>query len=264
MHPGTRRIDQAVRAARERRGWTREALAFHSGLSWSAIAQIESGRRTSLRPASLTALATALGVSVDYLLGRALSPDAPPLLQHRVLVYTTEDEFLAAVRPCFVEGIARGDPLLAVTTPSRGRALRREFGKDSGLRLADAGRWYRSLTGALNSYLAFIDEKIDAGASFVRIVGEPVWSEPSAAEIDSWNRYEALINIALGATPAEIICAYNAVTTPGQVLAGADETHPETIDATGLATKAPHCDPYDVLLRPPRERFSSPPAGWGN
>jgi transcriptional regulator with XRE-family HTH domain len=252
---GTCRIDQAVRAARERRGWTREALAFHSGLSWSAIAQIESGRRTSLRPASLTALATALGVSVDYLLGRVPSPDATPLLQHRVLVYTTEEEFLAGVRPCFAEGMARGDPLLAVTTPSRGRALRREFGKDSDLRLADASRWYRSLTSALNSYLAFIDEKIAAGASLVRIVGEPGWSDHSSAEIDSWNRYEALINVALAATPAEIICAYNAVTAPERVLACVGETHPETVDTTGLAAKTPHYDPYDVLLRPARDPF---------
>jgi transcriptional regulator with XRE-family HTH domain len=248
---GAWRMDRAVKAARERRGWTREALAFHSGLSWSAIAQIESGRRSSLRPSSLNALATALGVSVDYLLGRASSPDALPRLKHRVLRYATEEEFLAGVLPCLVEGMARGEPVLAVTPPGNRRALRRELGK-AGRRLpvADPAVWYQSLIAALEAYRSFIDEKIDAGASLIRIAAEPVWNDPSAAEVDSWTRYEALVNIALAGVPAEIICVYNTVTTPDAVLAGLDETHPETLDPTGTAIKTPHYDPYDVLLRP--------------
>ena len=36
------RIGHSLRAARARAGFTREALAYHSGVSWSAIAQIES------------------------------------------------------------------------------------------------------------------------------------------------------------------------------------------------------------------------------
>ena len=64
----------------ERLGWTREALAFHSGLSWSAIAQVESGRRTNLRPSTLAALSRPLGVSIDYLVdgGQLASDDARP------------------------------------------------------------------------------------------------------------------------------------------------------------------------------------------
>ena len=58
---------QALRAARARAGWSRETLAHHSGVSWSAIAQIESGRRRDVRLSSLSALADALGVSVDEL-----------------------------------------------------------------------------------------------------------------------------------------------------------------------------------------------------
>jgi DNA-binding XRE family transcriptional regulator len=36
-------IGTRVRAARGRLGWSREALAFHSEISWSSVAQIESG-----------------------------------------------------------------------------------------------------------------------------------------------------------------------------------------------------------------------------
>src|ERR1700761_4783343 len=60
-------IGSRLRAARERLGLSREALAFHAGISWSAIAQVESGRRSQLRPSTLLALATALGLTIDYL-----------------------------------------------------------------------------------------------------------------------------------------------------------------------------------------------------
>src|SRR5438445_8615473 len=77
-----------VRAARQRRGWSREALAFHSGISWSAIAQVESGRRTNVRPSTLHALALALGVTIDYLVaGRSV---AAPMMEHQALLYATD------------------------------------------------------------------------------------------------------------------------------------------------------------------------------
>ncbi|MCU1676331.1 MAG: sensor protein [Frankiales bacterium] len=63
-------IAEALRQARMRRGWTREDLAHHSGVSYGAIAQIEAGRRTDVRLRSLVALADALDVSVDALLAR--------------------------------------------------------------------------------------------------------------------------------------------------------------------------------------------------
>src|SRR5438034_4762369 len=87
------RIGHSLRAARARAGWTREALAYHSGVSWSAIAQIESGRRKDVRLSSLSALAEALGVSVDHLIGTTATI-APPMLGHRLLTYGSDDEFL--------------------------------------------------------------------------------------------------------------------------------------------------------------------------
>jgi DNA-binding XRE family transcriptional regulator len=66
-------IAVVLRRAREGRGWSREDLAHHSGVSYAAIAQIETGRRTDVRLRSLVALADALGVTVDALLGRGPS-----------------------------------------------------------------------------------------------------------------------------------------------------------------------------------------------
>ncbi|HEX7144902.1 MAG TPA: helix-turn-helix transcriptional regulator, partial [Gaiellaceae bacterium] len=103
-------IGARVRSARTRLGWTREALAFHSGLSWSAIAQVESGRRTNLRPDTLFALGTALGVTIDYLVHGGVS--SPVMFRHRALLYGTDRGFADAVVPCDrVQGARRrGQP----------------------------------------------------------------------------------------------------------------------------------------------------------
>src|ERR1700688_4806451 len=100
------RIGESLRTARERVGWRREALAYHSGGSWSAIAQIESGRRKDVRLSSLSALADALGVSVDYLIGTTATLRSR-MLEHRVLLYASDEEFLAAAIPFVAEGVER-------------------------------------------------------------------------------------------------------------------------------------------------------------
>src|ERR1700733_11920385 len=117
------RLGASVKSARERLGWSREALAYHSCLSWAAITQIESGRRQEVRVSSLVALASALGVSVDYLVGGAAS--APPvLLNHRVLSYDSDDAYLAAAVPFLLDGLAHDDCVMAVTTPKHVGVLR--------------------------------------------------------------------------------------------------------------------------------------------
>src|ERR687891_690171 len=95
MRDGDDRIGARLRAARTRLGWTRETLAVHSGLSWSAIAQIESGRRRNVRPDTLAALATALGVTIDYLVNGGASSTV--MFRHQALLYGADEEFVAGV-----------------------------------------------------------------------------------------------------------------------------------------------------------------------
>src|SRR5579862_2143438 len=101
-------IGRSLRSARERAGWSREALAYHSGLSWAAITQIESGRRQEVRASSLLALAGALLVSVDYLVGGEATV-FPRLLKHEGLIYGSDDEYMSATVPFIAEGIERSD-----------------------------------------------------------------------------------------------------------------------------------------------------------
>jgi transcriptional regulator with XRE-family HTH domain len=242
------RIGASLKTARERVGWSREALAYHSGVSWSAITQIESGRRKDVRLSSLVALAGALDVSVDYLIGTTATL-TPHLLEHRVLAYESDEEFLAGSIPFFAEGIERSDALLAVTGEAQIGLLRDALDGDSAhVEFADSADWYRTPTAALNRYRAFVNAKFDAGATWIRIVGEPVWAGRSDAEIAAWTRYESIINLAFASSPATIICPYDARSLPGDVVADALRTHPEVSHGGDAIACDAYRHPEDFLL----------------
>ena len=203
------RVGTALRSARERAGWSREALAYHSGLSLGAIAQIESGRRQDVRLASLVALGDALEVSVDYLVGGEATM-SPRLFEHRALIYGSDDEFLAIAVAFLAGGIRRSECALAITTPQQTSLLQESLGDEAAhVEFHDSGEWYRSPRAALDAYRTFVKERFELGAPWIRIVGEPVWAGRTDAEVAEWVRYESLLNMAFASAPATMICPYD-------------------------------------------------------
>jgi transcriptional regulator with XRE-family HTH domain len=242
------RIGASLKAARARLGWSRETLAHHSGVSWSAIAQIESGRRKDVRLSSLSALAEALGVSVDYLIGSATAT-APQLLEHRLLTYGSDEEYLAGAIPFFAEGIERSDCLLAVTTEEQAEILRDSLGDRADIvEFADSTDWYRSPTTAMDGYRTFVNEKLEAGAAWIRIVAEIAPESRSDAEIPAWARYESFVNLAFASSPTTFVCSYDDRSWPVDVIADARQTHPELADGTAATVNREYRGPEDFLL----------------
>jgi transcriptional regulator with XRE-family HTH domain len=243
------RIGDSLKAARTRLGWSRETLAHHSGVSWSAIAQIESGRRKDVRLSSLSALAEALGVSVDYLIGKAAM--APHLLDHRVLPYGSDEGFLAAAVPFFTVGMERSDSMLAVTTEAKVRLLQNALGEGADhVEFADSADWYRSPDAALNGYRSFLNEKFGAGAGWIRIVGEPVWAGRSDSEIAAWTRYESILNLAFASSPTTIVCPYDTRSLPEEVVVDARRTHPAVATGEDVTDNPAYRGPEDFLIGP--------------
>jgi transcriptional regulator with XRE-family HTH domain len=244
------RVGESLRAARTRAGWSREALAYHSGVSWSAIAQIESGRRQDVRLSSLTALAEALGVSVDYLVG-STATIAPDLFEHRLLMYGSDEEYLEGTIPFIAEGLERSESLLVVTTKAQIALVRDALGvRTEDVEFATSAEWYTSLSGALNRYRAFVKQKFDAGAAWIRVVGDPCWAGRSVADNKAWFRYESLVNLAFAAAPATIVCTYDTRSASVEVIADARRTHPDPAPG-GVDTEGPaYQEPEDFLLQP--------------
>ena len=242
------RVGASLRAARERLGWSREALAFHSGVSWSAIAQIETGRRADVRLSTLAAFAEALDVSVEYLIGAAPTSG---LLEHRLFTYATEDEFIASAVPYLVTGVERAHSVLAVTTPKVTDSLRDSLvDQRADIEFADWADWYRSPQDALRSYSAFVAEKHKAGFAWITVVAEAGWSDRSEAEIAAWTRYESLVNLAFESSPATIVCTYDERRYSPEAIADAYQTHPVVHHRDAAAISEAYMAPADFLLGP--------------
>jgi transcriptional regulator with XRE-family HTH domain len=63
-------IARRLKALREIAGMSQQSLAVSAGLSVSLVSQIERGSRVDPRMSTITALAGALGVTLDELVGR--------------------------------------------------------------------------------------------------------------------------------------------------------------------------------------------------
>jgi transcriptional regulator with XRE-family HTH domain len=242
------RIAATLKAARERLGWTREALAYHSGVSWSAISQIESGRRKDVRLTSLSALANALGVSVDYLIGTTAAATTPQLFEHRVLTFGTDEEFVAAAIPFLEEGVSQSHCLSVVVTEAKQELLRDALGDRSRhVEFEDWAGWYRSPQDALRNYAELLKQKVDSGVVWLRVFAEAAWGRTDF-DIDTWTRYESLVNLAFASAPATVICAYDIRDFPATIIADALTTHPEVARGTHTTASPRYRVPEDLLL----------------
>jgi transcriptional regulator with XRE-family HTH domain len=242
-------IGSRVRAARQRRNWSREALAFHAGISWSAIRQLEAGRRRNLRPGTLAALAGALGVTVDYLVcGAAVSAD---MLEHRVLLYDTEDEFVATAVPFLATAAERSEAALAVTTGAHCELLREHL-PDGGreVEFADQSSWCDTPGGAITRLRTFIDGHLTAGRPWVRILVEVVPMGRPAGEAPLWMRYESMLNLVFAATPLTALCAYDASELDPEAIDQLLLAHPYTLDeAREPVVNGSYLDPVEFVLK---------------
>lgn len=240
-------IGTRVKSSRERLGWSREELAFRAGISWSAIAQIESSRRTNLRPATLSSLAETLGVSIDYLVS---GEPASPLLNHRALLYADDEGLVATAGPYLREGIERSEAVVAVTTLENIGLLRRHLGADAGrVEFRDSAADFDSPTAATARFGELARTGIEAGASWIRILAEPIWKGRTPSEVRLWTRLESLLNLAFAGWPVSLLCLYDERVTPRKVLRQVPLTHPHVI-TSGDTGSGSYVDPAGFILEP--------------
>jgi transcriptional regulator with XRE-family HTH domain len=241
-------IGARVRAARVRQGLSREELAVRTGLSWSAIAQIETGRRTNLRPSTLGALARSLAVTVDHLVAHQRPTG---LLKHRALVYESDEEFVETSSAYLRTAVANAEPALAVITRSKAKLLREALGADGRrVTFADSSKWYRDPVRALTAYRRFADEGLAKRASWMCVLGEPVWSGRSEDDVRFWTRYEALVNLAFADLPLTLVCPYDAQALDPAIVENACTTHCEFLRKDGVEQNPSYVDPSEFILQP--------------
>jgi hypothetical protein len=192
-------------------------------------------------------LSEALGVTADYLLGRDGS--ARSMLEHQALLYETQDDFVERAGAFLAEGVERFETTLAVTTAPKVKLLRKRLGPlASDVTFAPAGRWYTTPAGALAAYHKFVEQKLEAGSGWIRILGEPVWSGRSAAEVVLWTRYESLLNLEFAGLPMTVVCPYDASGLDPEILEQACVTHQHTRAHGEIACNPEYRAPGDFAL----------------
>jgi transcriptional regulator with XRE-family HTH domain len=239
-------IGDRVRAGRERLGWSRDTLAFRSGLSSSAIAQLESGRRRNTQPSTLSALSQAIGVTIDYLVRGSSS--SPAMLGHRSLAYSSDKEFVGAAGSFLSKAVEQSEPALAVFSRKNIGLLRDDLGAVAReIEFREAGSWYESPTAALKAYRSFLEEKIEAGARWLHVAGEAVWGG-SKREIRIWAEYESLANLTFSSSPATLFCFYDQRALDPAIVDAARLTHPEIVENGEVTANPLYREPGEFVL----------------
>jgi AcrR family transcriptional regulator len=153
---------------------------------------------------------------------------------HQGLIYRSEDEFVSVVAPFLREAVDASQPALAILTPARREPLSSALGRAAdAVRFVDATDWYVRPGAALFGLSSAVTDGLAAGASFVRVAGEP----PFVVDVDRverWARYESILNRLHPAEfPASVLCVYDGAALPEDALLTCARTHPTLVSTEG-------------------------------
>ncbi len=165
-------------------------------------------------------------------------------LLHDALFYRGPTEYVAGVGAYIEQGLRADDALLVAVPPENLELLRLAFGEQAQrIRFEDMAGVGRNP----NRILAVIQDWSDRHRGRARFVGEPIWSGRSEAEKVEGARHEALINMAFGHQPLQILCPYDAGGLDVDTLACAERTHPTILSSSGERSGSPsYGDPREV------------------
>jgi pSer/pThr/pTyr-binding forkhead associated (FHA) protein len=107
--------------------------------------------------------------------------------------------------------------------------------------------WYSSPGETTTRYRSFVRDARSAGATWVRVIAEPIWKNRTAEEVSAWIRYESLLNLSFARLPVTLVCPYDLRSVPKRVVAGARRTHPELVDRAGAEQSDEFVEPENLI-----------------
>jgi anti-sigma regulatory factor (Ser/Thr protein kinase) len=172
-----------------------------------------------------------------------------PCFQHEAVVYSADRELVDRVVPYLDDGLAKGEPVIAVLTRSNWALLREALGPvaASNVGFTDCDAFYVRPAHAIASYDATVQRHLNEGSTSVRVVGELPFG-PAADDWHMWTGYEALLNRALADRPAQVMCTYDERVLPEELVDIAWQTHPH-VATNGTLQHSDHYVEPETLLR---------------
>ncbi|NUO58229.1 MAG: sensor histidine kinase [Hamadaea sp.] len=154
-----------------------------------------------------------------------------PRFQHQALFYRSLAEFVSATTGFITDGLSAGEPVLVVVNAAKIEALRTELGGDAArVQFADMAAVGQNPARIIPAWQRFTDRHLRADQP-VRGIGEPIWATRSADELVECQGHETLLNLAFDQGPAwTLLCPYDVVGLPADVVAEAQRSHPHLLD----------------------------------
>jgi anti-sigma regulatory factor (Ser/Thr protein kinase) len=167
---------------------------------------------------------------------------------HTILLYTKEDDLLAALVPFVRGGIDAGEGVIAVASPENLRALRDALGRTPPwVRFVDVADWYSRPADTMGRWVSFAVDQLAVGRPGVRIIGEVLWPEDPLFDLEM-RRFEAASTLAWETLPALVLCPYNKSRYSRAVIEAALASHPGMIE-DGVASLSPTHVPPDEMVQ---------------
>ncbi|MFJ3303217.1 anti-sigma factor RsbA family regulatory protein [Streptomyces sp. NPDC086549] len=153
---------------------------------------------------------------------------------HRMAVFGSDDEFVAAALPFLAEGLAAPDepPPVAIAAPAALGLLRDALGSDAGnVGFIPHTDWYTgSAANAVAQGAAYLAAHAGPGGR-IHLLMEPDWAGragSSPRETAEWIRYESLANLLFAPLSTTAMCAYDTRTAGPALVEAARRAHPGT------------------------------------
>jgi hypothetical protein len=180
--------------------------------------------------------------------------------RHWACVYDSDQQFLQTAVPFLAEGLAAGDPVLAVTTPAHLELITDALGPRGGeVDYAESAFFGRRPPQRVAAFFRYWKNHA-GGSGGVRILAEPVWAGRSAREIAAWTRMESALNVVLAPASIAMICPYDTRTLDPDIVTGALRTHPARIAGSRLSPSADFTDPAEFARSCDTGPLPEPPA----
>jgi MEDS: MEthanogen/methylotroph, DcmR Sensory domain len=146
---------------------------------------------------------------------------ASAAFHHEAMFYAGDDEFVESSRAFVEEGLDRGEPVLVMVRARKLELLRQALGERANeVQLVDMEVTGRNPARIIPAWARFVADHTKPAGGGMRGIGEPIWSERNAAELDECQLHESLINLAFaGADSFRLICPYDTEALPDDVIA---------------------------------------------
>jgi anti-sigma regulatory factor (Ser/Thr protein kinase) len=163
--------------------------------------------------------------------------------RHTALLYAGDDGFVEGTAPFVRQGLERGEPVLVMVPGRKIAPLRSALGRDADeVHFADMTEVGANPARIIPAWREFVGARAREGTR-LRGIGEPIWAGRSPDELVECQRHESLLNVAFeGRAAMDLLCPYDLLALPDDVIEEARRSHPTVCSGTG-----PLCDSAEYI-----------------